>query len=158
AKKQALRTKSKGTLHIAGQDLPFTNQVSVQAPRFKEVMELDAGGGKNVTVTSVFDGKQAWIKAGDKDIKVTDEILDEFKDAAYHMRLMQGLFLKEKGVKLSLVGEAKVKGKPAVGVTVSREGKKDINLYFDKETGLTAKVELRKRDLMSGQEVTEDRF
>jgi hypothetical protein len=157
-KNQGLRTKTKGTLHVAGLDLPFTQEVSVQAAsKFKEVMELTVMN-KKVTVTTTFDGKNGKIVADDKEVKVTDEILNELKEAAYSMGLMQGLFLKDKSVKLSLVGDVKVKDKPAVGVTVSREGKKDINLFFDKGTGLVSKVEMRKRDLMSGQEVTEERF
>ncbi len=158
AKNLGVRTKSKGTLHILGMDLPYTQEVAVQMPnKFKEVMELTVMN-MNVTVTTVFNGKEGWIRAGDKDVPVTDEILDELKDAAYSMRLIQGLFLKDKAVKLSVVGEVQVKGKPAMGVTVSREGKKDINLFFDKTTGLLSKLEMRKRDLMSGQEVTEERF
>jgi hypothetical protein len=61
-------------------------------------------------------------------------------------------------VTFTRLGEVKVKGRPAVGVTASRKGAKDINLYFDKETGLLAKVEMRRRDLMSGEEVTEERI
>jgi len=130
----------------------------VQMPtKFKEVVELTVNGNQ-VTITTVFDGKQAWIKAGDKDVKVTRELLDEFKEAAYGMSLAQGMFFKDKSLKLAALGEAQVKGKPAVGVKVSKEGKKDFNIYFDKATGLIRKVEMCKRDLMTGQEVTEDRF
>jgi outer membrane lipoprotein-sorting protein len=157
-KNKALRTKTKGTLHVAGMDLDFTQDVAVQPPdKFKEIMELTVGD-KSITVTTVFNGKEAWIRAGDQDVKVTDEILNEFKEAAYGLGLMEGVFLKDKSVTFALVGEVKVKGKAAVGVTASRKGNKDINLYFDKETGLLAKVEMRRRDLMSGEEVTEERI
>jgi hypothetical protein len=157
-KNQGSRTKAKGTLHIQGFDLDFTQEISVQAPsKFKEVMELTVMD-KKTTVTTVFNGKDGWIRADDKDVKVTDEILNELKEAAYLINLMQGVFLKDKAVKFSVVGEVQVKGKPALGVTASREGKKDINLFFDKKTGLIAKVESRRRDIMSGQEVTEERF
>jgi hypothetical protein len=156
-KNQGLRTKSKGTLHVMNLDLEFTQEVAVQAPnKFKEVMELTVKDNK-VTVTSVYNGKEAWIRAGEMDVEVTKDLLADFEEAVYGINLMQGLFVKDKGVKLSTLGEIKVKGKPAVGVTVSREGKKDINLFFDKETGLIAKVELRKKDPM-GQEVTEERI
>jgi hypothetical protein len=157
-KNKGLRIKSKGTLHIQGLDLDYNQEVSVLTPsKFKEVMQLTVMN-KNITVTSVFNGKEGWILADGKDVKVTDEILDEFKDAAYSMNLMQGLFMKDKSVKYSSLGAVQVKGKAAVGVRVSREGKKDINLYFDKGTGLISKVEMRKRDLMSGQEVLEERY
>jgi hypothetical protein len=157
-KNKGLRTKSKGTLHIMGLDLEFTQEVTAQMPnQFKEVMELTVMN-KTVKVTSVYNGKKAWIRADDKDVEVTKEILAEFKEAAHGMALMQGIFVKDKSVKFALVGEVQVKGKPAVGVTASRKGSKDVNLFFDKKTGLLVKVELRRRDIMAGQEVTEERF
>jgi hypothetical protein len=157
-KNKGLRMKNKGTLHIMGLDLPFTQDVSVQdSSKFKEVMELNVMG-KNIVVSTVFNGKEGWILADGKDVKVTDEILNELKEATYTMGLMQGVFVKDKGVKYSVVGEVQVKGKPAIGLTVSREGKKDVNMFFDKKTGLVTKVEMRKRDLMSGQEMTEERI
>jgi hypothetical protein len=157
-KNKAVRLKTKGTLHIGGMDLPFSQEVAIQLPnKLKEVMELSVNNN-NVTVTSIYNGKEAWIRAGDQDVKVTDDILKEFKDALYGIELLQGTMLKDKSVKVSLVGESKVKDKPAVGVTVTREGHKDINLFFDKETGLICKIESRKLDFQSGQEVTEERI
>jgi hypothetical protein len=157
-KNQGSRTKTKGTLHIMGQDLEFTQEVATQSPnKFKEVMELTVMNN-TVTITSVYNGKEAWIRAGGQDVKVTDEILAEFKEAAYGMSLVQGMFLKDKSVTFKTVGEIKVKDRPALGVTVSRKGNKDINMYFDKETGLIAKVEMRRKDLVSGEEVTEERI
>jgi hypothetical protein len=158
AKNKGLRTKSKGTLHIMGLDLDYNQEFSAQMPqKFKEVMELSVMG-KNVTVTTVFNGKEGWILADGNEVKVTDEILTELKEAVYAMGLLQGVFLKDKALKYSVIGEVQVKGKPAIGVTVTRDGKRDISLYFDKTTGLIAKSETRKRDIMSGQEVTEERF
>ncbi len=155
---KGVRTKSKGTLHVMGLDLEFTQEVAIQLPnKLKETMELDVMGNK-VNVVSVYDGKQAWIHAGDKDVEVTKEILQEFKDAVYTMGLMQGMFLKDKALKLSLVGETKVRDKPAIGVKISREGKKDLTLYVDKSSGLIVKVEMRKRDIQSMQEIQEERY
>jgi outer membrane lipoprotein-sorting protein len=150
--------KTKGKLHIMGLDLEFNQEVSIQAPdKFKEVMAMTVMGN-NVVVTSVYNGKEAWIRAGDTDVPVNDEILAEFKEASYVMGLVQGALLKDKSLKVSVVGEAKVKDKPALGVMISRKGNKDVTVYFDKETGLIAKVEMRRRDLMAGQEVNEERI
>jgi outer membrane lipoprotein-sorting protein len=157
-KNKALRMKSKGTLHIMGLDLDYAQEVAIHMPnKFRESMEMNVMN-QNVAVTSVYNGKDAWIVANGKEVPINDDIRNEFKEAAENMAIMQGLFLKDKSLKFSLVGDMKVKGKDAVGVIVSREGKKDITLYLDKATGLMAKVELRKRDLMTGQEVTEERF
>jgi outer membrane lipoprotein-sorting protein len=152
------RGKTKGTLHTAGLDIEFTQEVTVQVPdKFKEAMEMSVMG-KNVNVTSVFNGKEGWIKVGDMDIKVENELLAEFKEAAYAMSLGQGLLLKDKAIKLGLLGEVMVKGKPALGIRVSKEGQRELSFFFDKETGLIAKVERRTRDFMSGQELTEERI
>jgi hypothetical protein len=158
AKNKGLRTKSKGTLHVMGLDLEYTQEFCAQVPtKFKEVMDMVVMG-QPVNVTTVYNGKEGWIKSNNMDVTVTDEILTELKEAAYGMGLMQGLFLKDKDLKYSLLGEIEINGKPALGVKISKEGHKDISLYFDKTTGLMAKLEMRRRDLMSGQEVTEERF
>jgi hypothetical protein len=157
-KNAGFRCKNKGTLHVAGLDLEFTQEVAVQGPnKFKEVMDLTVMG-KQIMVTSAFNGKEGWIKANGMDIKVEGDILEEFKEAAYSLSLAQGLFLKDKAIKLSVLGEVQVKGKPAIGLKVSKEGHKDLDFYFDKATGLVAKVERRARDIQAGQEVTEERF
>ncbi len=62
------RAKSKGTLHVGGLDLEFNQEVAVQAPKYKEVMELTVKD-KKVTVTTVYDGKKGWIRADDIDVR-----------------------------------------------------------------------------------------
>ncbi len=157
-KQNGFRAKNKGTIHVAGMDIDFTQDVAMQMPdKFKEALEMTIMGNK-IPVTTTFNGKEGWIKVGDMDIPVEKEMLEEFKDIAYSMALSQGLFLKDKGIKLAPLGEVQVKGKPAVGIRVSKEGHKEVSFYFDKGTGLLAKMERRARDLQSMQEVTEERI
>jgi len=161
-KLKGYRGKNKGTLFVQGLELEFTQEIALQIPeKFKEVMDLSVMG-QAVKTTTVFNGKEGWIKvnAGGNniDIPVKDEILDEFKEVVYMMTLGQFSGLKDKGLKLSLLGEVQVNGKPAVGVKISKEGKKDLDFYFDKQTNLLAKTERRARDFQSGQELTEERI
>jgi hypothetical protein len=152
------RGKSKGTIHVNGMDLELTQEVTLQVPdKFKEVVDMTIMGNR-VMVTTVYNGKEGWIKVGDMDVPVAKELLDEFKEIAHMMSLSQGLFLKDKSLKLGLLGEAMVNGKPAVGIRVSKDGQKEISFYFDKASGLMTKLERRARDFMSGQEVTEERI
>jgi hypothetical protein len=154
----AFRGRNKGTVHVMGMDLDFTQEATVQMKgKFKETLDLDVMGQK-VNITTVFNGKEGWIKANGTAIPVTDEILNEFKEQAHAMQLSQGLLLKDKSLKLSLIGEVKVNGKPAIGIKVEKEGKKPIDFYFDKATGLVAKTERRVRDMQSGQEANEERI
>ena len=156
-KNQGVHTKSKGTLHIMGLDLDFNQESFVQIPsKFKETSEVTFMNMKINSIV-VFNGKEAWLRANNMDVPVSDDMLAEFKDAGYMMGIMQGLFLKDKTVKLALVGDSKVKDKPAVVVSISREGKRQINLSIDKQTNLIVKIEMRKKNLQSGQEVSEER-
>ena len=50
--------------------------------KFKEAMELTVMD-KKIVVTSVYNGKEAWIRSDNTDVPVTDEILAEFKEATY---------------------------------------------------------------------------
>jgi len=152
------RGRSKGTVHVGGMDLEFAQDATADMNgKFKEVLDLEVAGQK-VNITTVFNGKDGWIKANGMDVQVTEEIINEFKEQAHAMQLSQGLLLKDKALKLSLIGEAKVNDKPAIGVKVEKDGKKPIDFYFDKATGLVAKTQRRVRDMQTGQEANEERI
>src|SRR4029078_572410 len=51
--------------------------------------------------------------------------------------------IQEKPFQLSPLGEIKVGDRPAVGVRGIHKDHKDVGLYFDKETGLPVKSEVR---------------
>jgi hypothetical protein len=156
AKERGTQTKSKGTLELGG-GLSFTNEISMYAGKLKEAMELDVNGQK-VTVITVYDGSKAWVKANDQLMELDDKVLDEVKEASYLHRLGRLVFLKDKSVELSPLGEVKVNDRPAVGLRIVSKGHRDINLYFDKETGLMAKIERQALDTMTQQMVTEERI
>jgi hypothetical protein len=85
-------------------------------------------------------------------------LLDAVKDAIETMGLARLAFVGGKDYELAPLGETKVNNRAAVGVKVSRKGGKQVNLFFDKETGLLGKIEHRAKDAMSGQEVNEERI
>ncbi len=156
---KASQSKSKGKLIIPGAgEVDFTQEVSMMQPdKFKETMELDVAGQK-VTVVTIANGDKASIEAGGQDVPITDAIKAALKDAQYAMKASRLVALtKDKDYEVSPLGEVKVEGKPAVGLRISSKGHKDLSLYFNKETGLLAKVERRGTDPMSGKEFTEER-
>src|SRR6266566_4205971 len=157
-KQKAVRTKSQGKLEIMGLTLPFTQEVAANPPeQFKESMSLDVMGQKVDVVTAYSKGK-AWISRNGADVPITDEIMDVLKDAAYAMKLARFAFVSDKSFELSALGEIKVENKPALGIKVASKGHKDINLFFDKESGLMVKVEKQSRDIASGKDVLEERI
>jgi hypothetical protein len=152
-------TKSKGTLEIMGMSLGYTQQIQMQPPaKFKEAMDLDNNGMK-IAVITAYDGASGWLSANGMVQDLPENILAEVKEAVYGIGAARFTnLLKDKKYVLSSLGESKVNDRPALGIKVASEGHRDINMYFDKATGLLAKSESRKMDFMSNQEVNEERI
>jgi hypothetical protein len=154
------KTSNKGkiTLPMIG-ETDFTREVVYMLPdKFKETLELDIGGNK-ISVVTIGNGKKMSIVSNGMEVKITDTIKNALKDAQYMLKASRLVSLVEdKGYKLDGLGEIKVEDKPAVGVRVIYKGQKDINLYFYKDSGLLAKVELRTVEPTTETEITEERI
>jgi outer membrane lipoprotein-sorting protein len=160
AAKKALTFKSKGKFYGLGEAIDNTGDFSVQAPD-KIRMQIDSSvNGMKFTLVVVFDGKQGWTKFNDQTNEMDKDAVEEMKEQMY-AGAVEALtpLLKDKGFELSPVGEVKVGSHEAVGIRVSHKGHRDVNLFFDKKTGLLVKSERRVKDQMTGgQEVTEERL
>ncbi len=159
-KYKAGQSKSKGklTLPTIG-EVAFTEDTSYMLPdKFKSVQELEIANNK-VTVTVLANGDKVSIDAGGNDVPINDNIKQALSDARYVMKVARMTnLLKDKDIELSLVGEVKVEGKPAIGIRIASKGHKDVSLFFNKETHLLAKIEARTIDANSGKEITEERI
>jgi hypothetical protein len=83
---------------------------------------------------------------------MTGEELTEVRETFYQKHLDATLMpLRDKGVRLSLLGDSTVEGKPVVGLKVSRKGMPDVSLYFDKQTKLLLKSERLVKDKSTGK-------
>jgi hypothetical protein len=154
---QGTRTKSKGTIELAG-GITFSSESAVQYPdKFKETVEVEVAGNK-ATVITVYNGKKAWLSVNGETKEMDDKTLDAMKEVLHGLQIMRMAFTKDKNCEYSPLGEMKVNDQPAVGVKVSAKGHKDVNLYFDKKTGLLAKMEHQAVDQMTGNEVAEERI
>jgi hypothetical protein len=157
AKFQASRTKSKGNIELAG-GITFTSESAVQYPdRFKETVEVEVGGNK-ATIITVYNGKKGWLSVNGETKEMDDKLLDAMKEVVHGMQIMRMAFTKDKKCEFSPLGEIKVNDQPAVGVKVSAKDHKEVNLYFDKKSGLLVKMEHQTIDAMTGKEVAEERI
>lgn len=129
-KKHAVTWKGKGKFYGMGNAIDYTGTWSLQLPG-KKRMEIDN------FITIVVNGDMGWF--GDQEMN--KEQLAEQKEDMYADWVMELDPLKEKGFTLATLGESKVGDKAVMGVKVSHEGHRDINLYFDKTSHLLAKME-----------------
>jgi hypothetical protein len=141
----------KGKVNIAGQDVDFEGQWSVQLPdRLRYEIEGEFMNQKFKTIVVVTKDK-GWISAQGTTIEMEKEVLDESREDMHSGHIAGQLTpLTKKGYKLSPLGEIKVNGRPAVGMLVQREGFRDFNLYFDKKDGLLVRAESRAKDFQQG--------
>ena len=158
-KMKAGQTQNKGKMKLPGVgEVEFTQEISFLLPdKFKETLNLEIANQK-VTVTTIVNGDKVSIDANGTAVDINDDIKKALKEAQQMMSAARLVpLLKEKEYELSVIGESKVEGRPAVGVHITAKGRKDINMFFNKETGLLAKIEFRSVSPTTQKEVTEER-
>jgi hypothetical protein len=134
------RVTTRGTLYAAGLSVRFTAETTVQLPgRFKNLMHLSVPGGGEQTVIQVLDGDKAWMTVDGKPQDVGEKLRAEMDESRYteHATMLAPL-LDEKEFRLMSLGDKQIDGRATIGVKVTAMGHRDIELYFDKESGLLA--------------------
>ena len=151
--------KMKGKFYGMGAGIDYTGEFAIQPPdKLRIQMNIDVNGMK-LAFIQVVDGKAGYKKVAD--MAATELSKDEIAEAAenaYAGRVQTlAPFIKDKDFELSPLGEVKVEDKEAVGVRVSHKGHRDINLFFDKKTGLLVKSERTVKDeMLGGKEVIQE--
>jgi len=98
-------------------------------------------GDNAFRAVTVVAGDRGWRKFGDNATELEGDALANEKRRLYLSLVPITVApLKSKGFKLAGAGEEKVGGKLAVGVKVTAPDAKTFVLYFDKESGLPAKL------------------
>jgi hypothetical protein len=157
-KLKAGKSKVKGTLTINDTEVDFTEESIAQLPdKLKDTLSFEIMNTK-ITVVTIINADKASVKVNNKEEKLNDKAKAEVKEAGHLLRVSRLLGLKDKKYTLSTLGEMKVEGKPALGIKVAAKGFRDIDLYFDKKTGLLVQTNRRGVDPQSGQEYAEERI
>jgi hypothetical protein len=155
---KAVTFKAKGKSFATGAALEYTGEWIVQPPdKVRFQLNFEANGMK-FTLIQVYNGREGWTKFNDQTADMDKDAVAEMKEELHAGRVTSLVpLVKDKRFELAPVGEVMVGDKPAVGVRVSHEGRRDVNLFFDKKTGLLLKAERRIKDQMAGgQEATQE--
>lgn len=165
----AMTTKFKEKSTSGGLERASTGDMAFQAPdQYRFTLKGEVGpikierrglvrrrpinlGGMTIDALGVVNGKKAWESVLGISREVTGEKLEQTLAEVYsfHVSSLAPL-LAEKEFKLSTAGEKEVNGKKAAAVKVERDQKPAITLFFDKDTGLLAKVERKAKDELQG--------
>jgi hypothetical protein len=155
----AAQIKLKGEVEVMGVQAKFTGELFFLLPdKMKNVMAVEVNN-MNIDITQVFDGKQFYMKVAGQNLELKDDdLIKETKASLYCEKVASLMDLDDPAYKLSSLGEVQVSGKPAVGIRVSRDGQRDVNLFFDKQSHRLAKYEFRAKDFMGQMEVTQEKL
>lgn len=125
--------------------LALTGEILHAPPNGKISTTLGPPGVSGAEVVVVTKCDKAWRRIAGFSSEVTGKELEEMQDGGYRSRKVRFLLpiVREPGFELSLLPDEKISDRPAVGVRVKSKGDRDIDVYFDKETGLLAKTESR---------------
>jgi hypothetical protein len=117
-------------------------------------IEVEPPKGGKFAFSRVVNGNKGWQGSvrGTRDLK--DAEVTQIVDEIYTHWLASTVPLKDKRFEFSPVGSVTVDGTEAVGVRVSCKGRPDVNLFFDKKTGLVIKSERRAKDPFTNEEYT----
>jgi hypothetical protein len=155
---QAATWKGKGTIYLGDQAFPFTGDWAVQPPAQSRVAIRADVNGMLLTRTVVVNHDQGWVRLNDNVEALDKEALAEGKEQLYANWVVTLLPLKDPAFQLAPLGEVQVGDRAAVGVTVSRKGHRDVQLFFDKEDGHLVKSATRVKDPQAGREVGQEVF
>lgn len=135
------RVKNKGVLIVNGRETPFVAETTVQLPdQFRNVLQLQ--GDRKTVFVQVLNGDKVYLTIDGQPQKVDENLTTELRET---MRLNQAIrlvpLLTDKAYKLEPLGEVKVEDQPCLGVKASAKGRRDVRLFFNKESGLLVKTE-----------------
>lgn len=154
SKQKAATLKGKGTYYGQEQPIPYTGAWAVQLPDQLRVTMDAKYNDRPVRMTIVITNDKAWGKEDEKPAKeMSKEELAEHRERLYSEWIATLLPLKDPAFKLTALGDAKVDGRAAAGVRVSREGHRDVSLYFDKASGLLVKSETTIKEIEKSGEM-----
>ncbi|HMF11833.1 MAG TPA: hypothetical protein VKE94_05985 [Gemmataceae bacterium] len=143
AKLETLSLKGKGTINNDAKEASFTGEGTLRGlDHFR--LDLDVSlGDEPVKIVFALDGKKGWRKVNDRVFDTPDLAIPLLTSGFQAFRMTQMLTpLKAKDLKLSPLGEIKIDGRAAEGIKITRKGRPDVDLFFDKETHLPVKCGL----------------
>jgi hypothetical protein len=156
-KTQISVSQFKGKIQSPAGELELSGEVASDKDQRQRVsMQLEVMGMK-VDVVTVLKNDSGWTKINDTLLEFNAEQVAEGREQAHGHWVATLLPLLGPEYKLAGRGEVKVQDKPAYGVIVSRADRRDVQLFFDKETHLLVKTEQRVKD-ETGKELTEESF
>jgi len=115
--------------------------------------------GMTRTSLTVINGRNGWMQSADQVRSLPKPFLGLLQNLVHGVRLAQmPVLLKDKSYKLAHLGELNINDRPALGLKATRQGVADVDIYFDKKTGIPVKCLFQSKVGRRGREFTYEFF
>ena len=130
--------KERGTYYGNGERRAYRGDFALQGPD-KYRMSVEGIGPMN-SFTLVGTEEEVWVESDGKVSSFAGKKIAHTHDEMYSVWVQSLVPLKDarNRFRLMRIDDARVDGRPFAGVRVSHDGRRDIDLFFDKQTGLLA--------------------
>jgi hypothetical protein len=150
-----------GKIILPGKEglVPFSAEVMLQLPgRLKQIARVTDANNKTITIVQIIDLDKVLVSVDGQPQQLPATALADLRVALELQRAARLVSLiKDPAFKLTALNPEKVNDRPTVGVKVAIKGRKELRLYFDRETGLLVKTEHARED-GSGKELLQEEF
>jgi hypothetical protein len=142
----------KGKFSGFGPVIDTAGTLRTMAPDKLHLVSKSKSGGAESTFVQVLNGDKGWWDLNGNPTELDTDMMAEAREQLHAGAVAELRGLTGKGVKLAPLAGAKVGEKNALGVRVACAGHRDVDLYFDKDTGLLLKRETKGKDPTTGAE------
>jgi hypothetical protein len=143
ARLQSVTFKARCTVYLGGQALSYQGTFAAHYPdRYRDEIVTNLGGQVHRAV-SVVNGDVGLCRINQAVTSQGADRLKRERERLYQSYSVTLLPLKQKDFTLRLLGPAEVAGRQAVGVEVSSPGHVNQTLFFDEQSGLLVKSEVK---------------
>lgn len=149
--------KAKGVIDVNGQkiDLGSSEWSGRGLDEFRWEIDATQMGRARQGTLLVRKGEGWFVDNNGRGNKLPADIAGVLHANLRCIRLVENpTLLQDKAFQLSPLGELKINDRDTVGIKVTRKGQPDVDVFFDKKTGLPYKTELRIKESKDGQEAT----
>jgi hypothetical protein len=153
---RADQVQVKGNLFVEDRETPFAGETTVQLPgQFKNVLHLTTPKGL-VTLVQIVNGDKVLVTIDGQPQKVDAPAMADIRETLQVTRATRLVpLLTDRSYELTTLPEIKVNDRPALGVRITARGRRELRLFFDRDTSLLVKSE-HTTDAGEGKEVRQE--
>jgi hypothetical protein len=122
-------------------EAPFALEITAQLPdKYRSVVTTNYQGVP-ITRTVIINGDQGWATVNDQGKELTAKEIKEAKEQMYAETVARLITLRESDYQLKAMDDVMMDKRSVQVVNVVSKGHREVNLFFDKQTGLLVKME-----------------